>query len=211
VNRAVPVITDDAIDKEFGTGCLKVTPAHDTVDYEIGLRHNLPVIDTLNEDGTISEAGKVFVGMDRFAARKAAIKKLEEDGLIEKMEDYSHQVGHSERTDAVIEPRLSMQWFLKMKDISKPALDAVLNGEVKLIPNKFINTYKHWMENVRDWCLSRQLWWGQRIPAWYNSKGEYVVAKTMEEAFEKFTMHNAQCTIEEIKQDEDVLDTWASS
>src|ERR1041385_6079074 len=170
VNRAVPVITDEAIDKEFGTGCLKVTPAHDAIDYEIGLRHNLPVIDTLNEDGMISEAAKVFVGMDRFAARKAAIKQLEEEGLIEKSEDYNNQVGHSERTDAVIEPRLSMQWFLKMKALSKPALDAVVDGEVKLIPHKFINTYKHWMDNVRDWCLSRQLWWGQRIPAWYDDR-----------------------------------------
>ncbi len=211
VNRAVPIITDDGIDREFGTGCLKVTPAHDIVDYEIGLKNNLPIIDTLNEDGTISESGQVFVGMDRFAARKAALKKLEEDGLIEKMEDYSHQVGHSERTNAVIEPRLSMQWFLKMKDISKPALDAVMNGEVNLIPNKFINTYKHWMENVRDWCLSRQLWWGQRIPAWYSPNGEYVVAKTEDEAVEKFKSQKVEVKREEIKQDEDVLDTWASS
>jgi len=213
VNRSVPVITDDAIDKEFGTGCLKVTPAHDTVDYEIGKRHNLPVIDTLNEDGTISQAGEVFVGMDRFAARKAALKKLEEDGLIEKMEEYSHQVGHSERTDAVIEPRLSMQWFLKMKEISKPALEAVVNGEVNLIPSKFINTYKYWMENVRDWCLSRQLWWGQRIPAWYDEEGNYVVAKTEEEALEKFktqSRFNLDKSLS-LRQDEDVLDTWASS
>jgi valyl-tRNA synthetase len=212
VNRPVPVVTDEAIDREFGTGCLKVTPAHDTVDYEIGLRHNLPVIDTLNEDGTISEAAQVFIGMDRFAARKAALKKLEEDGLIEKMDDYSHQVGHSERTDAVIEPRLSMQWFLKMKDISKPALDAVLNGEVNLIPNKFINTYKHWMENVRDWCLSRQLWWGQRIPAWYDEKGNYVVAKSAEEAVAAFDRKfSLKLQTSNLKQDEDVLDTWASS
>ena len=213
VSRPVPLITDEAIDREFGTGCLKVTPAHDTVDYEIGLRHKLPVIETLNEDGTISAAGQVFVGMDRFAARKAAIKKLEEDGLIEKMEDYSHQVGHSERTNAVIEPRLSMQWFLKMQDISKPALDAVLNGEVKLIPNKFINTYKHWMENVRDWCLSRQLWWGQRIPAWYDPKGNYVVAVSQEKAFELFKSQISDFgfRISDLKQDEDVLDTWASS
>ncbi|MEO8086646.1 MAG: valine--tRNA ligase [Bacteroidota bacterium] len=211
VNRAVPIITDEGIDMEFGTGCLKVTPAHDPVDYEIGLKNNLPVIDTLNEDGTISAAGQVFVGMDRFAARKASLKKLEEDGLIEKMDDYSHQVGHSERTDAVIEPRLSMQWFLTMKYISKPALDAVLNGEVNIIPNKFINTYKHWMENVRDWCLSRQLWWGQRIPAWYDEKGNYVVAKTKEEAVEKFKIKKLEVKSEEIKQDEDVLDTWASS
>jgi len=219
VNRAVPVITDEAIDKEFGTGCLKVTPAHDAVDYEIGMRHNLPVIDTLNEDGTISAAAEVFVGMDRFAGRKAALKKLEEDGLIDKIEEYSHQVGHSERTDAVIEPRLSMQWFLKMKELSKPALDAVVNGEVNLIPNKFINTYKHWMENVRDWCLSRQLWWGQRIPAWYTADGKYVVALTEAEAIEKFKKlaqseakgQKLEVKSGDIKQDEDVLDTWASS
>lgn len=211
VNRAVPVITDEAIDKEFGTGCLKVTPAHDSVDYEIGLRHNLPIIDTLNEDGTISEAGQVFVGMDRFAARKAAIKQLEEEGLIEKSEDYNNQVGYSERTDAVIEPRLSMQWFLKMKELSKPALDAVVNGEVKLIPNKFINTYKYWIENVRDWCLSRQLWWGQRIPAWYDGEGNYVVAETESEARELFRLRTPNSEIRTIKQDEDVLDTWASS
>lgn len=211
VNREVPIIFDDAIDKEFGTGCLKVTPAHDIVDYEIGLRHSLPVIDTINEDGTISEAGVVFVGMDRFAARKAAIKKLEEDGLIEKSEDYSHQVGHSERTNAVIEPRLSQQWFLKMKDISKPALDAVMNGDVNLIPDKFKNTYRHWMENVKDWCLSRQLWWGHRIPAWYDENGNYVVAKTKEEALKLFQLQTPNSKPEAIKQDEDVLDTWASS
>ena len=211
VNRAVPVVTDEKIDREFGTGCLKVTPAHDIVDYEIGLRHKLPVIDTLNEDGTIAEAGKVFVGLNRFVARKKAIQQLQEEGLMEKVEEYSHQVGHSERTDAVIEPKLSQQWFLKMKDISKPALDAVVNGEVNLIPNKFINTYKHWMENVHDWCLSRQLWWGQRIPAWYDDKGNYVVAKTKEEAVEKFKIQNSNFKIEDIKQDEDVLDTWFSS
>lgn len=211
VNRPVPVVTDEAIDKEFGTGCLKVTPAHDTVDYEIGLRHNLPVIDTLNEDGTISEAGRVFVGMDRFAARKAALKKLEEDKLIEKMEDYRHQVGHSERTNAVIEPRLSMQWFLRMKEISQPALEAVLNGEVNLIPGKFVNTYRHWIENVKDWCLSRQLWWGHRIPAWYDSQGNIAVCKTKEEAFAILKKENRDVTVDEIKQDEDVLDTWASS
>ncbi|HNR20752.1 MAG TPA: valine--tRNA ligase [Bacteroidia bacterium] len=211
VNHEVPIIFDDAIDKEFGTGCLKVTPAHDIVDYEIGLRHSLPVIDTINEDGTISEAGVVFVGMDRFAARKAAIKKLEDDGLIEKSEDYSHQVGHSERTNAVIEPRLSQQWFLKMKDISKPALDAVMNGEVNLIPDKFKNTYRHWMENVKDWCLSRQLWWGHRIPAWYDESGNYVVAKTKEEALKLFQQKTPNTKPETIKQDEDVLDTWASS
>jgi valyl-tRNA synthetase len=211
VNRAVPVITDEAIDREFGTGCLKVTPAHDIVDYEIGLRNNLPVIDTLNDDGTISPEGKVFVGLDRFVARKQAIAKLQDDGLIDKMEDYKHQVGHSERTNAVIEPRLSMQWYLKMKDLSKPALDAVVNGEVNLIPQKFINTYKHWIENVRDWCLSRQLWWGHRIPAWYAPDGSFVVAESEEKAIRLFKEKNNIYKKGELKQDEDVLDTWASS
>lgn len=211
VNRAVPVITDEAIDIEFGTGCLKVTPAHDVIDYEIGQRHNLPIIETLNEDGTISEAGQVFIGMERFAARKAALKKLEEEGLLVKTEDYTNQVGHSERTNAVIEPRLSMQWFLNMKNISKPALDAVLNGEVNLIPNKFINTYRHWMENVKDWCLSRQLWWGHRIPAWYDQTGNVAVCQSKEEAFKILKKHNPDVKAEEMIQDEDVLDTWASS
>jgi valyl-tRNA synthetase len=214
VNRAVPVIVDDAIDPEFGTGCLKVTPAHDQVDYEIGLRHNLPVIDVLNEDGTISEAGQVYVGMDRFVARKKAIADLTRYDLIEKIEDYTNNVGHSERTNAAIEPRLSLQWYLKMKEISQPALEAVVNGEVNLIPGKFVNTYKHWMENVRDWCLSRQLWWGHRIPAWYDEEGNYVVAATHEEAQKKYTEKFSSSGLQSgvnLKQDEDVLDTWASS
>ncbi len=211
VNRAVPIITDESVDKEFGTGCLKITPAHDKTDYEIGKRHKLPSIDILNEDGTISEAAKVFVGLERVVARKKALKQLEDDGLVVKTEDYSHQVGHSERTNAVIEPRLSMQWFLKMKEISKPALDVVMKGGVKLIPDKFINTYRHWMENVHDWCLSRQLWWGHRIPAWYTPDGNYVVAATEEEARKKLAVGSKQLAKIELKQDEDVLDTWASS
>ena len=224
VNRAVPVICDEAIDIEFGTGCLKVTPAHDIVDYEIGQRHGLPVIDCLNEDGTISEAAGAFVGLDRFVARKKAIKTLEEQGLLERIEDYTNNVGYSERTDAAIEPRLSMQWFLKMKEFSKPAYDAVMNGEVNLIPGKYLNTYKHWMENVRDWCLSRQLWWGHRIPAWYNEQGEFVVAVTEEEAREKFRVMNDELKVStddsrltthnsalNITQDPDCMDTWASS
>lgn len=211
VNRSVPIITDESVDKEFGTGCLKITPAHDKTDYEIGKSHNLPSIDILNEDGTISEAAGVFVGLERGVARKKAIQQLQEEGLIVKMDDYSHQVGHSERTNAVIEPRLSQQWFLKMKEISKPALDAVLNGEIKLIPDKFINTYKHWMENVHDWCLSRQLWWGHRIPAWYDDKGNFVVAATHEEALKKYRVGHPTSVISQLKQDEDVLDTWASS
>jgi valyl-tRNA synthetase len=211
VNRAVPVICDSAIDKEFGTGCLKVTPAHDIVDYEIGLRHRLPVIDVLNEDGTISETAGVYIGLDRFAARKQSIIDLTEQGLVEKTEDYSNNVGYSERTNAAIEPRLSMQWFLKMKEISKPAYEAVVNGEVNLIPGKFINTYKYWMENVKDWCLSRQLWWGHRIPAWYNDKGDFVVAYDEREAIQKFAEKNLNYKSGELKQDDDVLDTWASS
>ncbi|MBI3236013.1 MAG: valine--tRNA ligase [Bacteroidetes bacterium] len=209
VNRAIPIICDEAIDIEFGTGCLKVTPAHDIVDYEIGQRHGLPVIDCINDDGTIAEIAGAFVGLDRFVARKQAIKTLEETGLLEKIEEYTNNVGYSERTDAAIEPKLSMQWFLKMEEFSKPALDAVLNGEVNLIPNKYVNTYKHWMENVRDWCLSRQLWWGHRIPAWYNEEGKFVVAATLEEAEALCKAQNITYTT--LKQDEDVLDTWASS
>jgi valyl-tRNA synthetase len=210
VNRTIPIITDEAIDLEFGTGCLKVTPAHDQVDYEIGLRHNLPVIDVLNADGTISEAAGIYVGMDRFVARKKSIVDLTEANLIEKTEDYSNNVGHSERTNAPIEPRLSLQWYLKMKEISQPALDAVVSGEINLIPSKFINTYKHWMENVRDWCLSRQLWWGHRIPAWYDEKGNYVVAASETDAINKYEKKFGQ-KVSQLKQDEDVLDTWASS
>jgi valyl-tRNA synthetase len=183
VQRPVPVIEDEYVDMEFGTGCLKITPAHDINDYEIGLRHNLEVIDILNDDGTLSPAAGIMVGMDRFEARKASIKLLEEEGALVKSEDYVNKVGRSERTDAVIEPRLSMQWFLAMKELSQPALEAVLTGEVKLHPAKFVNTYRHWMENVKDWCISRQLWWGHRIPAWYLPESqEFVVAETAEEA-----------------------------
>ncbi len=214
VNRMIPIIADAALDMEFGTGCLKVTPAHDLVDYEIGLRHQLPVIDVFNPDGTMSEAAGLFIGEDRFIVRKKMIKALEEAGLLDQLKDYTNQVGVSERTNAVIEPRLSMQWFLKMQEFSKPALDAVLDGEVNLIPNKFVNTYKHWMENVRDWCLSRQLWWGHRIPAYYlGETNDFVVAPTAEEALEKAKSKtgNAQLTLADLRQDEDVLDTWASS
>ena len=214
VNRLIPIIADAALDMEFGTGCLKVTPAHDLVDYEIGVRHHLPVIDVFNPDGTMSEAAGLFIGEDRFVVRKKMIKALEEAGLLDQLKDYTNQVGVSERTNAVIEPRLSMQWFLKMQEFSKPALDAVLDGEVNLIPNKFVNTYKHWMENVRDWCLSRQLWWGHRIPAYYlGETNEFVVAPSAEEALEKAKAKtgNAQLTLSDLRQDEDVLDTWASS
>ncbi|MBL7888170.1 MAG: valine--tRNA ligase [Bacteroidia bacterium] len=211
INREVPIIFDTYIDKEFGTGALKVTPAHDINDYNLGLKHKLPVIDGLTSDGKISEAAQIYIGMDRFACRKQIIKDLLEQGFVSKVDTIKNKVGHSERTDAVIEPKLSMQWFLKMDKVSKPALDAVLNNEVKLIPDKFINTYKHWMENVHDWCISRQLWWGQRIPAWYDGQGNTVVTKTIDEAFEKLKALNPSVKKEEIKQDEDVLDTWFSS
>lgn len=211
INRVVPLIFDEYVDATFGTGALKVTPAHDINDFNLGQKHKLQTIDALTADGKISEAAGAYVGMDRFACRKQIVKDLQEMGLVEKIEEIKNKVGHSERTDAVIEPKLSMQWFLKMDKVSKPALDAVLNNDVKLIPEKFINTYKHWMENVHDWCISRQLWWGQRIPAWYDSKGNTVVCKTKEEALQKLTALNPQVSAAEIKQDEDVLDTWFSS
>jgi valyl-tRNA synthetase len=211
VNRVVPIIFDEYVDKEFGTGTLKVTPAHDINDFNLGQKHKLQTIDVLNPNGTISEAACAYVGLDRFACRKQIIKDLEEQGLVEKIEEIKNKVGYSERTNAVIEPRLSMQWFLKMENVSKPALDNVVNGEIKLIPEKFINTYKHWMENVHDWCISRQLWWGQRIPAWYDGQGNTVICKTQQEAIEKLKMLNAKLEINEVKQDEDVLDTWFSS
>ncbi|HQF29671.1 MAG TPA: class I tRNA ligase family protein, partial [Bacteroidia bacterium] len=163
-NRKVPVIFDDYITMEFGTGCLKVTPAHDINDYNLGVKHHLEVIDTINPDGTMSAAAGFYIGEDRFIVRKKIVKDLDALGHVVKIEDYTNKVGYSERTDAVIEPKLSMQWFVKMQEFSKPALDAVMDGEVKLIPDKFVNTYRHWMENVHDWCISRQLWWGQRIP-----------------------------------------------
>jgi valyl-tRNA synthetase len=212
INREIPIIADDYIDIEFGTGCLKVTPAHDINDYNLGIKHKLPVIDTLNEDGTMSEAAILYIGEDRFDVRKKILADLEAAGHIEKLEDYKSPVGYSERTDVIIEPRLSMQWWCKMTDMAKPALDAVMQDEVKFYPPKFKNTYRHWMENIKDWCISRQLWWGQRIPAWYDHDGNMVVAKNAQEAFTK--LHDLRSTvqnIEEIRQDDDVLDTWFSS
>jgi valyl-tRNA synthetase len=213
VNRSVPIIYDTYIDLEFGTGALKVTPAHDINDYNLGVKHKLEVIDTIAADGKMSPAAKFYVGEDRFAVRKKIAKDLEEMGRIAKVEDIKNKVGYSERTNAVIEPRLSLQWFLKMDKISKPALENVLNGEIRLIPDKFVNTYKHWMENVHDWCISRQLWWGQRIPAWYAPDGTTVVAKTAADALAVAKKQNADFKFQasDLKQDEDVLDTWFSS
>ncbi|QQL48428.1 valine--tRNA ligase [Mucilaginibacter ginkgonis] len=214
LNKEIPIIEDEYVDMEFGTGCLKVTPAHDLNDYNLGQKHGLESIDILNDDGSLNERAQILVGEDRFAARKKIAVMLEEAGALEKVEEYKSQVGFSERTDAVIEPKLSMQWFCKMDEMAKPALNDVLNGDVKLIPEKFINTYRHWMENVQDWCISRQLWWGQRIPAWYLPNGKFVVAKTAEEALveaQQLITDNKQLTIADLRQEEDVVDTWFSS
>ncbi len=215
INRKVPIIFDDYIDMEFGTGALKVTPAHDINDFNLGEKHRLAVIDTLNEDGTMSEAAGMYIGMDRFAVRKQIVKDLETAGHLVKTESYTNQVGHSERTDAVIEPRLSMQWWCKMDDLAQPALDAVLKEEINFHPAKFKNLYRHWMENIKDWCISRQLWWGQRIPAWYDAEGNIYVAETEEEALqlasESLLNSNTDGKKVELWQEEDVLDTWFSS
>ncbi len=213
VNREVPFIFDDYVDPEFGTGCLKITPAHDINDYEIGIRHNLPSIDIFNENGTISSKGGLFVGIDRFKAKELAEEELRKSGNLVKVEDYDNKIGRSERTNSVIEPRLSLQWFLKMKELSLPALEAVLNDEVKIYPAKFKNLYRHWMENVHDWCISRQLWWGQRIPAWYYDNNEFVIAENITEALELAKKASGRSFLKEsdLMQDEDVLDTWFSS
>lgn len=215
VNRVIPIIEDEYVDMEFGTGALKITPAHDINDYEIGQKHNLPMIDVLDDDGKLNEHGLHYNGKDRFEVRKLIAKELEENNLLVKAEDYVNKVGTSERTGAVIEPKISQQWFLKMSEIAKPALDVVMNDEVKFHPEKFKNTYRHWMENIRDWNISRQLWWGQQIPAYYYGEGseDYVVAENIEEALvlAKEKTNNQQLTTDNLKQDEDVLDTWFSS
>ena len=213
VNRVVPIIMDDYVDIEFGTGCLKVTPAHDVNDYMLGEKYNLPSIDIFNDNGTISEAGGLYVGMDRFDVRKQIAKDLQEAGLLEKVEDYDNKVGYSERTNVVIEPKLSMHWFVKMDKLAAPALDAVMKDEIKFHPDKFKNIYRHWMENIKDWCISRQLWWGHRIPAYYLPQGGFVVAATPEEALKlaREKSGKADLQMSDLRQDEDCLDTWFSS
>ncbi|MCI3938545.1 valine--tRNA ligase [Chryseobacterium aahli] len=215
VNRIIPIIEDEYVDIEFGTGALKITPAHDINDYEIGQKHNLPMIDSLDDDGNLNDHGLHYAGKNRFDVRKQIAKELEENDLLLKAEDYVNKVGTSERTGAVIEPKVSVQWFLKMSDIAKPALDVVMDDEVKFYPEKFKNTYKHWMDNIRDWNISRQLWWGQQIPAFYYGDGEndFVVAENIEDALilAKQKTSNDQLTIANLKQDEDALDTWFSS
>lgn len=207
INRRIPIIPDEYVTMDFGTGALKVTPAHDMNDYQLGQKHQLEIIDVLNDDGTLSEAARIYIGLDRFEARKKIVEELQAKGFIDKTEDYTSEVGYSERTDTVVEPRLSLQWWVSMKKISEPALNAVLNEKIKFHPAKFKNTYKYWMENIKDWCISRQLWWGHRIPAWYDEQGNVYVARDLEDLYhQKPETKNLK-----LHQDEDVLDTWFSS
>ena len=211
INRSVPIIFDKYVDMEFGTGALKITPAHDINDYEIGDKHNLETIDILNDDGTLNDNAQLCIGKDRFEARKIIANDLKKNNLLIKTENHQNKVGFSERTNAVIEPKLSMQWFCKMKKLSEPALEHVLNNNIKFHPEKFKNTYRHWMENIKDWCVSRQLWWGQQIPAFYYKGNKFVVAETKEEAFKIAKKTNPNLKLEDLRQDDDVLDTWFSS
>jgi valyl-tRNA synthetase len=215
INREIPVITDTYVDREFGTGCLKVTPAHDLNDYELGVRHKLKSIDILNDDGSLNQAAELYVEEDRFAVREKIAEDLREAGQLQKTEEIENNVGYSERTDAVIEPKLSLQWFCKMKELAAPALENVENGNIHFHPSNMVNTYRHWMENVKDWCISRQLWWGHRIPAYYYGEGahDFVIARTAEEALEKAREKTGDSSLTEssLRQDEDVLDTWFSS
>lgn len=210
INRRIPIIADDYVTMDFGTGALKVTPAHDTNDYQLGSKHNLEVVDVLNDDGTMSESAQIYVGLDRFETRKKIAVELEEKGFLMKTEEYTSEVGYSERTDAVVEPRLSLQWWLSMKEIADPALKDVMEEKIAFFPPKFKNVYRHWMENIKDWCVSRQLWWGHRIPAWYDEQGNVVVAETEEKAIEKYVEQFGKKP-DMFKQDEDCLDTWFSS
>ena len=211
INREIPIIEDSYVETDFGTGCLKVTPAHDAHDYEIGLRHNLPVLEIIDDRGRLNEKAVILVGEDRFEARKKIVGMLEEAGNLVKVEEYTSPVGYSERTDAVIEPKLSAQWFLRMDELAAKALESVESGKIKLIPDKYRNTYRHWMENAHDWCISRQLWWGQRIPAYYLPDGSVVVEETPELALEAARKKDPALTLADLRQDEDVLDTWFSS
>ena len=211
INRSIPIIFDEYVDREFGTGALKITPAHDINDYNLGIKYKLESIDIFNDNGTLNEKAQLFIGKDRFEVRKEIISELEKAGNLVKIEDYVNKVGFSERTNSVIEPKLSIQWFCNMQELAKPALEVVMDDTIKFHPEKFKNTYSHWMSNIKDWCISRQLWWGHRIPAWYLPSGEFVVALNAEDALIKAKEINNSLTANDLKQDEDVLDTWFSS
>ena len=211
IGRVIPIIFDEYVDMDFGTGALKITPAHDINDYEIGDKHGLQTIDILNDDGTLNEAATIYIGEDRFVVRKKISQELKEKGYLIKKEEYQNKVGFSERTNSAIEPKLSMQWFFKMEKLAKPALENVMNDNILLHPAKFKNTYRHWMENIKDWCVSRQLWWGQQIPAYFYDGNKYVIAESKSQALELAKAHNPNLTLDDLRQDEDVLDTWFSS